>query len=177
MVVSSAASLRGLASSSAPVTEADWKTFYEEHFDLVWRLLVRFGIPQSDREDLAQDVFAIVHRKLPSFRGQSAIRTWLYTITRRVAARARRRARFREAAVALFGLAAPAAPQEAGAWADVARMLARLSEVQRMTLLLHDVDGMTAPEIGVLMGCPEATVWSRLRLARELLEQQRRTGT
>lgn len=176
MVVHAAASEHGLPPSAVPLTEAEWRAFYAEHFDLVWRLLVRFGAPIADREDLAQEIFAIVHRKLGSFRGESSVATWLYAITRRVAARARRRARFREAALALFNLGPATAPPEPGARADVERMLARLPEAQRMTLVLHDVDGMSAAEIGALMGCPPATVSSRLRLARLRFEELGRSS-
>ena len=151
---------------AAPVI--DWNTFYDEHFDLVWRFLARFGAPQADLEDLTQEVFAIAHRRLPGFRWEANPKTWLFTVCRRVAARARRRERVRHAALALLGRAKAGAepPSEAGLHRrDLMRLLARLPEAQRVALLLHEVDGMGVPEIAESFGCPEATVWSRIRLA------------
>jgi DNA-directed RNA polymerase specialized sigma24 family protein len=57
---------------------------------------------------------------------------------------------------------------------DLDRLLARLSQTQRMTVLLREVDGMSVPEIAEIFGCPEATVWSRLRLAWTLLKGENR---
>jgi len=151
----------------APVI--DWNAFYEEHFNLVWRFLVRFGAPQADLEDLAQEVFAIAHRQLPGFRWEASPRTWLFTICRRVAARARRREQVKRAALALIGRSKPDPETRSDdavlARRDVSRLLAGLPEAQRVTLLLHEVDGMSVPEIAESFGCPEATVWSRIRLA------------
>jgi RNA polymerase sigma-70 factor (ECF subfamily) len=152
----------------------DWNAFYDEHFDLVWRLLVRFGAPQADLEDLAQEVFAIAHRRLPGFRWEASPKTWLFTVCRRVAARARRRERVKNAALVLLGRSRRHAdpPSEAGIHrGDLERMLARLPEEQRLALLLHEVDGMGVSEIAESFGCPEATVWSRIRLAKSSLRK------
>lgn len=146
----------------------DFTALYEENFDLVWRFLARFGAPENELEDLCQEVFAIAHRQLPGFRGEAHPRTWLFTICRRVAARARRRDRVRNVALRLLGLSRRSSdpPSEAAlARRDLERLLARLPEAQRLALLLHELDGMGVPEIAESFGCPEATVWSRIRLA------------
>ena len=152
----------------------DWKGFYEEHFDLVWRLLARFGAPEGDLEDLTQEVFVIAHRKLPDFRWEASPKTWLFTLCRRVAANARRRSHVRRAALLLLGRSDASRdlprPDVALARRDVERLLSILSETQRMTVLFREVDGMSVPEIAEVFGCPEATVWSRLRLAWKLLK-------
>lgn len=156
------------------VTDAhpvDWKAFYDGHFRLVWRVLVRFGAPPEDLEDLSQEVFAIVHRKLAGFRGEATLETWLFSICRKVAARSRRRTRFRRAAMALFGRDVPTAPVPE-ARRDLERLLGVLPEAQRLTVLFHEVDGMSAAEIAKLFGCPEPTVYSRLRLAWQTLREE-----
>jgi RNA polymerase sigma-70 factor, ECF subfamily len=152
----------------------DWKGFYDEHFELVWRLLARFGAPETDIEDLAQDVFVIAHRQLPGFRWEASPKTWLYTICRRVAAGARRRDRIRRAAHLLLRRPKPYAETQSAGLArhDLARLLAHLPEPQRMALLLHEVDEMGVPQIAEICGCPEATVWSRLRLAWNALKER-----
>ena len=64
---------------------------YAQHFAFVWRVLRTFGVAEAALEDAAQDVFVVVHRRLPEFEGRSAITTWLFAIARRVAGSHRRR--------------------------------------------------------------------------------------
>src|SRR5689334_16903611 len=63
---------------------------YQAHFAFVWRCLRGLGVPQAALDDAAQEVFVVVHRRLPEFRGESSLRTWLYAIVRNVAANQRR---------------------------------------------------------------------------------------
>ena len=65
---------------------------YRAHFAFVWRSLRRLGIREEDAADTAQEVFIVVHRKLPEFAGHSKLTTWLYGICFRVASRAPARA-------------------------------------------------------------------------------------
>lgn len=148
-----------------PFADEEWSRFYAEHFPLVWRVLTRFGAPPHEVEDLAQDVFVIAHRKLPSFRGEASVRTWLFAICRRVAWHSRRRNATRAAFLTLLGGGRQVCVPADSVRRDLEVLLARLSEPKRMTVLLHEVDGMSCAEIAELWGCPEATVWSRLRLA------------
>ncbi|HSD87703.1 MAG TPA: sigma-70 family RNA polymerase sigma factor, partial [Kofleriaceae bacterium] len=64
---------------------------YAAHFAFVWRVLRTFGVPDAALEDAAQDVFVVVHRRLPEFEGRAAITTWLFAIARRVAGAHRRK--------------------------------------------------------------------------------------
>src|SRR5512145_1476215 len=63
----------------------DFGAVYAEHFDLAWRALRRYGVPSEDLEDALQEVFWTVHDRLPTFRGHSSLRTWIYGIARRIA--------------------------------------------------------------------------------------------
>ena len=63
---------------------------YADHFELVWRCLRTLGVPAGVLDDAAQDVFVIVHRQLPGFRGESSLPTWLFGIIRNVASNHRR---------------------------------------------------------------------------------------
>lgn len=164
--------MRSFPQSTAVLTELgqegafDWKVFYEANFEHVYRWLGRFGAPAEDLEDLTHEVFAIAHRKLPGFRAEASLQTWLFSIARKVSSRSRRRAHFRRLTSACLAvLRGDATPPPNGALHDLERLLAGLPEAQRMTLLLHEVDGMTAAEIARLYGCSEATVASRLRIA------------
>src|SRR6188768_4247016 len=68
------------------------RTIFDEHARYVIRTLRHLGIQEADVEDVAQEVFVTVHRKLAEFEGRSKLRTWLYGICLRVASDHRRRA-------------------------------------------------------------------------------------
>lgn len=48
---------------------------YEQHAALVWRSLRRLGVREADLEDVTEEVFVVVHRKLPGFDGRSTVKT------------------------------------------------------------------------------------------------------
>src|SRR4030095_4000581 len=79
---------------AAPAT-LNIETVYRDYCDAVTRWAARLSGPEVETEDLVQEIFLVAHRKLPSFRGEAAVATWLYRITERVVARRRRRERFR----------------------------------------------------------------------------------
>src|SRR6188472_4434348 len=78
----------------APPT-ADLREFeaaYRAHFAFAWRSLRRLGVPERDLPDATQEVFLVVHKKLPDFDARSRLSTWVYAICLRVASDRRRRA-------------------------------------------------------------------------------------
>src|SRR5215470_9627492 len=66
---------------------------YRENVDAVARWVSHLVGPSADREDLVHEVFLVACRRLPDFRGESKITTWLYGITRNVVRRHRRKMR------------------------------------------------------------------------------------
>ena len=145
---------------------------YRAHFAFVWRSLRRLGIAEDDAADAAQDVFIIVHRKLPEFAGRSKLTTWLYGICFRVASE-RRRAVPRpligeqEAAAFIGRQADPGALAEhRQGLALLERVLDRLPDEQRAVFCLFELEGMTGDEIAEALEIPLGTAYSRLRLAR-----------
>jgi RNA polymerase sigma-70 factor, ECF subfamily len=154
-------------------TRPGFSEVFAEHLDYVWRVLRHLGIPASDVEDVAQEVFVVVHRRLPEWEPRADIRSWLYAIAWRVArdhrqgAWARRRARGEPDPE----LAASAAPDEQAAarqaLARVQKVLEGLEEEQRMVFVLYEIEGIAMEDIATAMSCPLKTAYSRLRLARE----------
>src|SRR5450432_3258613 len=65
-----------------PPAPLDFRAIYERWFDEVSRWIRAMGGPEADREDLVQDVFVVVHRRLPDFDGEN-VAGWLYQIARR----------------------------------------------------------------------------------------------
>jgi RNA polymerase sigma-70 factor, ECF subfamily len=148
---------------------------FSEHAAYVWRALRHLGVPESEADDLCQEVFVVVHRRLPSFEGRSSLRTWLYGICLRVASDYRRRARVRyerPAADPARDLAEPGgfAPDErAQARAELLALLEGLDDDKRDVLVLFEIEGVPMIQVAEILGCPLQTAYSRLHAARAKL--------
>ena len=155
-----------------PVT-VDFETLYRAEFPYVWHTLRRLGVRDRDLEDLAHDVFVVVHRRLADYDPTRPLKPWLFGIAFRVAAGDRRRARVHaEIPSDAVDVAAdvPGADDQLAARQDrqlVLDALAALDLDRRAVFVMHDIDGHAAPEIAAAVGIPLNTVYSRLRLARE----------
>jgi RNA polymerase sigma-70 factor (ECF subfamily) len=156
-----------------PDLPRDFDALYEEHVDGVWRLLERFGVPESGLEDAVQEVFIIAHRRLADFRGESSLKTWLGGISVRVAKDVRRtlgRKGGHEQLDEAMPQPGPQLEERVGqrqALARVLRLLEALDEEQREVFVLAEFEGMTAPEIAEATGANLNTVYTRLRTARQ----------
>ncbi len=163
------------AAVSIPRLDAqlDFNVLYEAHVDGVWRLLQRFGVPESGLEDAVQEVFIIAHRRLAEFRGDSSLKTWLGGISVRVAKDVRRGLARKGALVSAHQALTPTAPQledtigQRQALAQVLRLLEELDEDQREVFVLAEFEGMTTPEISEATGVNLNTLYTRLRTARQ----------
>ena len=153
-----------------------FKEVYDEQFRFVWRSLRRLGVAESDVADAVQDVFIVVHRKLPSFEARSKITTWLFGICMRVARDRRRLAYERHRVSSDEEPLAEQADENADVAAEAERrqgmalLEAILSEMpfeQRAVFALFELDQQTGEEIAEMLGIPLGTVYSRLRLARD----------
>ncbi len=54
---------------------------YHTHKDLVYNLALQYTQNREDAEEIAQDVFCSVHKKIDQFKGEASIKTWIYRIT------------------------------------------------------------------------------------------------
>jgi len=136
------------------------------------------GGPEADREDLVQDVFLVVHRRLPDFDGQN-VAGWLYQIARH---RVRDFRRLLWVKHMLFGSvplfdsltkleASPSDSLETNEKrATLERLLAKLNESERAALVLFEIDGYSGEEIAQVQGVPVNTVWARIHKARKKLK-------
>jgi RNA polymerase sigma-70 factor, ECF subfamily len=174
------APVESMAGRSPAERAATYRAMYDEHVDFVWRNLRRLGVAEADVEDRTQEVFVIAHRRFEQFedRGHGP-RAWLFQIVLRVASDARRHRR-RHPEDPDGGQAELRGWIEADQPAELARReaMSRLDEAldaidmsRRAVLVLHEIEEMTAPEIGRTLNIPLNTVYSRLRVARAELEQ------
>lgn len=160
-----------------PRVRPSFDAVYEEHFDFVWRTARRLGVPESAADDVVQDTFVVLHRRLAEYDGKTAMRCWLVGILTRVVSDHRRRYRRKEAACvphpdeserALPSSAPP--PSDEAEQAESVRLLGALleeiDEDKREVLVLAQLEEMTVPEIAELLGANVNTVYARLRAAR-----------
>src|SRR5689334_15556044 len=68
-----------------------FEKLYRLHFDFVWRCARAFGSTPQEVDDVVQDVFLVVQRRLADLRDETMARSWVYGITRRVVHAHRRR--------------------------------------------------------------------------------------
>ncbi len=150
-------------------------SIYRAHADFVWRAVLRLGIPEAQAEDAVQEVFIVVRKKLPQFRGDAAVNTWLYAIARGVCANLRRaNERARRKLEVVPPPAPEPGPEEIAVNRDAAALveafLRQIPEEQRVVFEMVDIEGMRGPEVARALEMPLGSVYSRLRLARKRFE-------
>ena len=157
----------------------DFASVYDAHFAALWRSARALGIPPDAVDDVLQDVFIVVHRRLPSFEGRAQIRTWLTKILVRVVSTHRRRHRRKGGLDELpdeLRDERDAGPHEHTARREAARMLMdildAMDEDQRTVFVLAEIEQMPVPEIATAIGENTSTTYSRLRLARKDYDRQ-----
>jgi RNA polymerase sigma-70 factor (ECF subfamily) len=176
------------ATHSTPVTEAmsaeddgrplDFEAVVAEHGPYLWRVLRRLGVRAADVEDVWQETFIVVHRKLGGFEGRSSVRTWLSAIAVRVASDYRNRAhRRREQATdelpevdALHGGSQHDELVDRQRRELLDKLIAELKPEQRDVLVLYEFAELPMNEVADALGCPLQTAYSRLHAARKALE-------
>lgn len=154
------------------------ESVFRAHFDDVYGMVGRLlgpGAQRPDIEDLTQQVFIVVQRALPEFRGECKTTTWLYAICSKVvltSLRSWRRQRRLTAAVAaeLDGIAHHQTPERTATRRQelvrVWQCLLKIKPKKRIVYILHMMEGMSGAEISQALDIPEATVWTRLHHAR-----------
>lgn len=161
-----------------PALAPTFDDVYEEHFAFVWRNLRRLGVAEANLSDAAQDVFIVVHRRLPEFEPRGSLRSWLYSIVLRVARQARRTLRRKpsfghEDSAELADSAAPRPDQHAErneSREQLMALLETLDDAKREAFVLAELEGLTAPEIAALLDVNLNTIYARIRAARKQLE-------
>lgn len=165
----------------------DFATLYDAWFDHVTRWLRALGAPCADIEDLAQDVFLVVRRRLTDFDGRN-VAGWLYRISSRQVLQHGRRRWIQK----VFSIRPAIDIEELPDTHDSAlvaletkelrsrldKIVAKMSEKRRVVFMLFEVEGYSGEEIADALDVPVNTIWTRLHHARKdffaLLAQQER---
>jgi RNA polymerase sigma-70 factor, ECF subfamily len=156
---------------------------YEGMVEYVWNAVCRMGVHSADVEDVVQEVFVIVYRRLGEFEGRAQVKTWVFKIMVHVVqhyfrTHARRPGdRAGEKGTEIHALVAT---QEKGPVGELERLEARrvldrllseLDEAKRVVFVLAEIEQMTLAEIAEVVDANANTVGSRLRAARRDFEK------
>jgi RNA polymerase sigma-70 factor (ECF subfamily) len=144
------------------------------HFQMVWRTVLRLGIPVEAADDAAQEVFIIASRKLDVIElGRE--RQFLLSTATRVAANLRRSHASRREHFDDEVVGSQADPKPlADVLLDQKRLRGLLDQILesmpedlRVPFVLFELEGLSTPEIAEILEIPLGTAASRLRRARE----------
>lgn len=154
----------------------DFDHLYAEQRERVLALAFHMTGNRTLAEDVLQETFLLAWRHRGSFRSDALASTWIYRIAIRAAARARRRDRSRRTARIPDGLAGDlASPSDAATgaeeWHRLYQAMELLSEEHRVVLAMLTLREMTAEQIGLVLGIPANTVYSRAASARRRLRE------
>jgi RNA polymerase sigma-70 factor, ECF subfamily len=159
---------------------------FEEHYPRLYRYTLSLMHDPAEADDTAQETFVRAYRHLDSLREVNALTTWLYRIATHVCLdRIRQQARGAEIKpeTDLDDLEevddTPSLQQiveRNDMSACVQRYLDSLPDSYRAVILMHDLDGLTSPQIAAALGASLATVKIRLHRARLRLRTQLESG-
>lgn len=163
---------------------AAFEILYRRHSRRVFGVCLRMAGNQSEAEDLTQETFLTIFRKIQSFRGESAFSTWVHRVTVNTVLM-----RFRKKNIASDSLDEPNDWDENGSKAplqlgerdlqlsgtidrvNLERAIAQLAPGCKMMFLLHDVEGYRHEEIAAIAGCTVGNSKSQLHKARVRLRE------
>lgn len=152
-----------------------FEELYRRHFEFVWRTLRHLGVRTADLPDVTQEVFIVVHRRLPEFEHRAMVTSWLFRICMNAARNQGRRAHVRREQLdpdALEGVVGELPNPTSGLEEREDRVLfdtalASMSMEQRAVFVLFEIVGLKGPDLAETLEIPLPTAYSRLRLARE----------
>ena len=153
----------------------DFRAFYDRWFEEVARWIRALGGAEADRDDIVQEVFLVVRRRLSAFDGANPA-GWLYRITRRQVRDFRRRSwvkhiftkrRAEDPDVLPSSAYGPAAALERREDQRILlAILGKIREERRTTFMLFEIEGLSGDQIARIQSVPLNTVWTRLYHAR-----------
>jgi RNA polymerase sigma-70 factor, ECF subfamily len=160
-----------------------FEVLYGLHKRRVYSLCLRMMGNTAEAEDLTQEAFLQLFRKIATFRGESAFSTWLHRLTVNVVLM-----HLRKKGLDTVSLEETLDPQqEGGPKKDVGvrdnvlagsidrvnlqRSIEMLSPGYRLVFVLHDIEGYEHNEIAQMMGCSVGNSKSQLHKARMKLRE------
>ena len=169
------------AGSFKAAADVDFRDLVRRHHKSLYAFILRRIGNSSDAEELAQKTFVAAATSIATFRGESALSTWLYGVAmnlvrNHLSREPSRRHRFEDPAVLDDVGCSSATPEERLENKQLAATLAQemkaLPVAMREVLALVGINELSYEEAAVLLSVPVGTVRSRLSRARELLRKR-----
>jgi RNA polymerase sigma-70 factor (ECF subfamily) len=168
-----------LAQSAAKGDMAAFEELYQRHNRRVYSLCLRMLQNAHEAEDLTQEVFIQLYRKIGSFRGDSAFTTWLHRMTvNQVLMHFRKRSvknekTTEEGETPVQVVSGIENPRKMPIVDKIAldRAIAQLPKGYKSVFILHDVEGHEHEEVAKILGCSVGTSKSQLHKARMKLRK------
>ncbi|MDD9946956.1 MAG: RNA polymerase sigma factor [Myxococcales bacterium] len=149
------------------------EVLFRDHAHFVVSFLRHMGVAEADLDDALQDVFLVAHRKGGYRPGAAAPRTWLASLSIRVASARRRAKRRRPVSAPLHeGFADDRSDparhvDDRQALKRVQAALGHLSDNHRAVFILHEIEGVSGHELAGMWDVPVGTIYTRLHHARK----------
>ena len=170
---------QSVASSGADLPP--FHALYQQYFRFVWVTARNLGVGPEAIDDVIQEIFVVIHRRLHTLRNAEALRDWIYGIVRRAASSYRRAQSVRKLESTTYEVGSereadspdPTPFERIERNADLellALLLDQLEEPKRAVFALVEVDELTVPEVAQTLQIPLNTAYSRLRSARQAFE-------
>jgi len=154
-------------------SESAFRALYHRHAPRLYQLALRLaGWREDEAAEILQDSWVRATRKLPEFRWESALATWLAGIVVNRSREARRERTGGPIPLETLGAEPPGPSAGSETRLDLERAVASLPEGYRRVLILHDIEGYTHPEIGGVLGIEVGTSKSQLFEARRALRRR-----
>jgi len=156
-----------------------FEEIYRLHHRRVYSLCLRMVRNASEAEDLTQEVFILLFRKLHTFRGESSFTTWLHRLTVNQVLMHFRRAVVRTEKTTEDGstpiriVSGTENPRRMAVLDRIAlnEAIGQLPTGYRLVFILHDLEGYEHEQIGKMLGCAVGTSKSQLHKARRRLRE------
>jgi len=151
------------------------RTLYDAHVDRVYRICYRFAGEDHLAQDFTQETFVRAFTKIDTFRGESALGTWIGSIATTVSLNGLRKVkRFRGRETDLHDELRASGTEskiEPDLESKLSQAVDALPEGYRTVFILHDLEGYTHEEIGETLGIKAGTSKSQLFRARRRLRE------
>ena len=171
---------------------AAFEQLYRRYSTRVYNLCLRIVKNESDAEDVTQEAFLLLFRKIHTFRGESKFSTWLHRLTINLVLMGLRKKRYPEVPLDVtleLGEEDSGPLMELGGpdlrlngvidHLNLSRAIEQLPDGYKEIFVLHDVEGYEHHEIAAILGCSSGNSKSQLYKARlrlrELLQEALRS--
>jgi len=170
--------LEPVGPEAALATVPPFQAVYVRYFDFVWASARRLGVDSSAIDDVVQEILIAIHGNLHTLQRPEALKSWVYSVTRRTVSNHHRavRARGGKTTTVVDDQLESHQPtpyevtQKNSELLLLANLLAELDEPKRELFVLVEIEEMTVPEVADALDIPVNTAYSRLRAARLAFE-------